>query len=77
MHHVRREGRDSYAADRNAVVDELVPVFERVLKERPQIHVILFVASPLGYTVASSLPTDERAISLTKYIVSHHEKLTT
>lgn len=75
MHHVSRQGRDSYASDRNAVVDELVPVFEKALKERPNVHVILYVASPLGYTVASSLPTDERAISLTKYIVSHHEKL--
>lgn len=74
MHHVRRDGRDGFAADRNAVVDELVPVFEKLLESKRHIHVVLFVASPMGYTVASSLPTDESAVALTKYIIGHHEK---
>jgi hypothetical protein len=75
-HHRVREANDGYAADRNAIVDELVPAFTECLKTRPQCHVILIIASPQGYTVASDLPTDTKAVALAKYILAHHEKVT-
>ena len=72
INRLRKSAHELYAEERNAVVDKCAPVFEEAIRGK-DLQVVLIVASPVGYTVASSLPTDKRAIALARFVADHHE----
>lgn len=72
VNRLRKSAEQLYSEERSAVVAKCSAVFEEAIRGK-EMHVVLIVASPVGYTVASSLPTDVRALALARYVIDHHE----